>query len=88
MNIDYHRQFTKHFKQRIASTPSLVKRFRGRVELFLANPHHPLLRDHELLGEKSGYRAFSVTSDIRVIYQPIDKNTVRFYDIGTHNQVY
>jgi addiction module RelE/StbE family toxin len=88
MKIDYHRQFTKHFKQRIASHSTLLKRFNARVDLFVSNPKHPILRDHALIGEKIGYRAFSITSDIRLIYLPINNETVRFYDIGTHNQVY
>ncbi len=88
MNIDYHRQFTKHFKKRLARDSKLVKRFRDRVELFVLNPQNPILRDHALVGEKSEHRAFSITADIRVVYTPIDRDTVRFYDIGSHNQVY
>lgn len=88
MKILHHRQFDKHFHQRIAFSSKLVKQFCDRVTLFAANPQCPLLRDHALVGKKSGYRAFSITADIRIIYIQIDSNTVQFYDIGTHNQVY
>jgi len=46
-----------------------------------------LLQDHLLMGKLEGYRAFSVTGDIRVVYY-IHDQTAYFVDIGTHNQVY
>jgi len=47
-----------------------------------------VLNDHPLHSKLQGCRAFSITKDIRVIYQIIDDNLVRFLNIGTHNQVY
>ena len=88
MNIYYHREFTKHFKQRIARDSSIQQRFKNRLLLFESNPKNPLLRDHALVGERIGFRAFSITADIRVIYQVLGEDKVKFYDIGSHNQVY
>ncbi|MEK7141231.1 MAG: type II toxin-antitoxin system mRNA interferase toxin, RelE/StbE family [Patescibacteria group bacterium] len=87
MNIFFHRQFRKHFKERIENHAGLVVRYHERVMLFQENPHHPLIRDHALTGAKHGFRSFSITGDIRIIYFQED-NDVQFYDIGTHNQVY
>lgn len=87
MNIRYHRQFLKHFQKRISPYPKLEKKFKKQLALWLADPQNRFLRDHRLAGQKSEFRSFSISSDIRVIYRPGD-NEVQFYDIGSHNQVY
>lgn len=87
MIIRYHRQFLKHFQKRISPYPKLEKKFKKQVALWLADPQNHLLRDHRLSGQKSDFRSFSISGDIRVIYRP-EGNAVQFYDIGSHNQVY
>lgn len=87
MRVYYHRNFSKAFKARITHNPSLVRQFEERLELFLKDPTNPLLKDHALRGSKSDYRAFSITGDIRVIYERVEDG-ISLYNIGTHNQVY
>ncbi|MBI4079490.1 MAG: type II toxin-antitoxin system mRNA interferase toxin, RelE/StbE family [Candidatus Levybacteria bacterium] len=87
MKIAYHKRFKKHFQERIALNPNLKKRYEERLHLFLVSPTSPQLKNHALKGSMYGYRAFSITGDIRVVYLP-ENDTIRFYDIGTHNQVY
>ncbi len=87
MKILRHNNFLKNYKKRILPNKNLDKEFEKRLSLFLQNPRISILRDHKLVGSKRGFRAFSVTGDIRVIYQ-IEKNCLMLYDIGTHNQVY
>lgn len=88
VNIKYGRTFSKHFVQRIQKNTMLSRAFDRRIEMFLANPEHPLLRIHPLKGSKKDFYAFSVTGDVRVLYHVIDAFTVEFVDIGTHTQVY
>lgn len=88
MHIDRHPTFKKHFKKRIAHDHKLMARTKNRIQLFMDNPHHPLLRDHALKGLDEDLRAFSITGDIRIVYRVLDDNTIQFIDIGTHNQVY
>jgi len=88
MKILVHNTFDKHFRKRILPDTKLVTRFNERVSIFTASPLDPLLKDHALIGTHRDHRAFSITGDIRIIYEQIDENTVRFLDIGTHNQVY
>lgn len=88
VNLKYSRTFSKHFARRIGKNMMLSRAFDRRVEMFLSNPEHPLLRVHPLKGSKKGFYAFSVTGDIRVLYHVIDASTVEFIDIGTHAQVY
>lgn len=86
--VTAHRQFKKHYKKRITPQPALVKQFEKRYRLFITNREHRLLGDHALAGELQGYRAFSITGDIRVVYQLINETTALLLDIGKHNQVY
>ena len=88
MKILTHKTFDKHFRKRILSNPKLVTRFEERVAIFTEDPQNPLLKDHPLTGSQTGHRAFWITGDIRVVYEPVDEDTVNFLDIGTHNQVY
>ncbi len=87
MELVYHKVFLKHYRKRIAPIPSIDQAFQRRLELFLLYSHHPLLKDHKLIGEKAAYRAFSVTGDIRVVYRQ-EADAIILYDVGTHAQVY
>jgi len=87
MKIGYHKRFLKNYKVRILPNKSLDKRYEERMALFIKNPQSSILEDHPLKGEWKGFRAFSITGDIRVIYQ-IDQGVVLLYDVGTHNQLY
>lgn len=86
-NIRYVGHFIKHFNKRIEPHINLSQKFDERIKLFLIDPNHPILKDHQLKGNKIGFRAFSVTGDIRVVYYT-ERDSVYFVDIGTHNQIY
>lgn len=88
VEIVFSKTFCKFYSDRIFHSLKLSNRFVEQVKLFSRNSSSPFLADHQLQGEMKKYRAFSVTSDIRIIYQIIGDQTVRFVDIGTHEQVY
>lgn len=88
MEIKYSKDFVKHFQKRIPQNSSLEKKFQERLNLFLNDKTNPLLKDHQLVGQKRNFRSFSVTGNVRVIYSPEPDGSVVFVDIGTHNQVY
>jgi addiction module RelE/StbE family toxin len=85
--IRRHRQFEKNFRKRIAPDIKLLAQFDERVKLFIAGVREAPVNDHGLTGQLLGYRAFSVTGDVRVIYLET-KTDIIFLDVGTHNQVY
>ena len=87
MQIKFHGEFIKHYNKRVASNSKLVTQFKNRLELFIENSRKPILKDHQLRGKRSEYRAFSITGDIRAVYKIVD-DELWLYDIGTHNQVY
>ena len=64
------------------------KSFGLRVQIFMENPHHPLLNDHSLTGSWRGYRSINITGDWRAIYQPIGSDTALFVEIDTHHNLY
>lgn len=85
MHIFFSDEFKKHFKK----LPNKVQtQFAKRIDLFIENPNHPLLKVHPLKGNLVGYRSFSVAGDYRVIYRIVNSGSIKLIDIGTHNQVY
>lgn len=87
MIVVRHKRFIKNYKLRIQYNLKLTSKFQERLVKFLANPKDDELKDHKLTGVLEGFRAFSVTGDIRVVYRIIE-GTLDLYDIGSHNQVY
>lgn len=87
MNTYFTKIFKKHYLKRISPFTNIDIRFAERRNLFVNDPSNPILENHPLTGKMKGYRAFSITGDIRVIYY-IHNNISYFVDIGTHNQVY
>jgi len=85
MKILFGDRFQKKFK---ILPVKIQKQFEKRISLFMENHSHPLLKAHALKGYLTGYRAFSVTGDYRVIYRLIDRETVKLVDMGTHSQIY
>lgn len=88
MKIKLRPRFEKSYRSRILPNKKLVKQTQKRIALFSENTMHPLLKNHSLTGAKQGLRSFSVTGDIRIVYQPLGNDEVIFFDIGSHNQVY
>jgi mRNA-degrading endonuclease YafQ of YafQ-DinJ toxin-antitoxin module len=54
------------------------------LQRFQANPFDPRLRTHKLTGELSGYWAFSVLYDLRVICS-LDADIATLITIGSHD---
>jgi mRNA-degrading endonuclease YafQ of YafQ-DinJ toxin-antitoxin module len=87
MQIRFHKGFRNTFKTRILPNKNLVDRFYQRLNKFIKDPGDPILFDHALSGDKVGFRSFSVTDNVRVVYKET-KEGIRLYDIGSHDQVY
>jgi mRNA-degrading endonuclease YafQ of YafQ-DinJ toxin-antitoxin module len=83
--IQYSNLFAKHFSKRIKPYPKLRTLAGEKIKIFLINPS--LVKDHALIGRKTGKRSFSVSGDLRIVYIDIGDRYL-FLDIGSHNQVY
>lgn len=85
MNIITHRNFQRQF-QKLSQLDK--EKFTKRRDLFLQNPFDPILKNHALHGKYSGFRSINITGDIRVIHYPLNENTVVFFKIGSHSELY
>ncbi len=88
IQIEFHHNFVKSYDKRIKHNVKLSNQVEERVNLFKSNPNNKVLKNHLLTGNKHGYRSFSITGDIRIIYYLQSENLAVFIDIGSHNQVY
>ena len=59
-----------------------------RVVWFFKNPNDTRLNNHPLKRKLEGKWAFSITDDIRIVYEWMGKNQVRFLAIGPHRAIY
>ena len=60
---------------------------RAALRRFAAQPTDPLLRTHKLKGELADYWAFSVDTDLRVLFR-WDGDTCFLVNLGTHDEIY
>lgn len=86
MIINVHKRFDKHLRR---LSPDHREQTKAALRRFAENPFDSSLRNHPLKGHLDGRRAFSVSSDIRVVFQEFDGYVVvLMLDVGTHDQVY
>ena len=85
MIIILHRNFEKKF---VKLTPKLKEKIKERRDLFLEDPFHSLLNNHQLSGDRIGQLSINITGDWRAVYVFKGKDTVIFIDIDTHGNLY
>jgi len=86
MKLRFQKSFEKSYKKLLHS---LKEKTRVAIKLFAKNPLNPKLKNHALGGKMKGKRAFSVTGNVRIVFQEFDDYTlVLMLKVGTHNQVY
>ncbi|MFA5843019.1 MAG: type II toxin-antitoxin system YafQ family toxin [Candidatus Gracilibacteria bacterium] len=86
MKILFHKTFDKRYRK---LNLKLKQKVDATLLIFMTNPFDPVLKNHPLKGSLQGKKSFSVTSDVRVIFEEHEKYTVvLMLDVGTHNQVY
>ena len=86
MKIKYHKNFENGFKK--LNSPLRSKTV-SAIQKFAKNPLDKTLKNHPLKGKLAGKRSFSVTGDVRIIFEEEDDYVlVIILDVGTHNQVY
>jgi addiction module RelE/StbE family toxin len=84
--------FLDPFDKQLKNAPDEIQEaFADTLELFLEDPHHPQLRNHELREKFAGLRSIDVTGDWRAVFkenQPGKQKIIKFYVIGTHKELY
>ena len=73
------------FEKTFLRLPKQIQRLATRKDRwFRKDAFDPRLRTHKLKGELSGYWAYSVNREYRVLFRFIGPLEVIYYDIGTH----
>jgi len=84
MQAVLHRTFLKPFDR----LPKNIRtKFVERKNLFLVDPHHPLLNNHPVEKRFPGCRSINVTGDYRAIFKQEGPDII-FVKIGTHSELY
>lgn len=87
-------QRTKGFEKSFAKlNVKTQKLFIKKFNIFIEDEYAPSLKTHQLKGERKNEYSFSITGDVRAIYEKFlqdEKETLifKFIDIGGHNRVY
>ena len=85
MNVLFTKKFTKQFRK----LPDKSRhRFHSRLELFLTDQNHALLRRHALKGKYAGYYGLDVSGDLRAVFRYQSQSSVIFSLVGTRSQIY
>lgn len=79
---------TKFLKLLQKYSPEEQEKFYEVIMIFVADPHHPLLRNHQLYGKYVGYRSIDITGNLRAVYKECPDHIARFSAFGTHHQLY
>ena len=85
MKILTHPKFDKAFKD---LSPGRKEKFYEQIKIFLEDAADNRLHNHSLTGRYLGYRSINITGDLRIIFEEINSETVKFVNIGTHSQLY
>ena len=81
--------FTKKFIKQFRKLPNKgQQQFHDRLELFLNDQYHFLLRRHALKGKYAGYHSIDISGNLRAMFRYQSGNSVMFSLIGTHAQLY
>lgn len=81
-------KYQRTLKELLANEPELRVDIERRVKLFLKSPDDTRLNNHSLHGKLYGKWAFSITDNVRIVYEWTGKNKVKFLAIGGHKEVY
>lgn len=88
VKIVFTGRYYQMYRKLVKNSPELKQVVNTQVKKFQNRPKDTRLDNHELKRYMKGKWAFSITDDIRIIYEWKDKNVVRFLAIGTHPEVY
>lgn len=81
-------KFDNSLEDLLNSEPELENTIKQRIKLFRTNPQDTRLENHPLTGRLKNKWAFSITEDIRIVYEWSGKTNARFLAIGHHIKVY
>lgn len=81
-------QFENMLKKLTEDDSDMSELIKEKIKLFKKNTDDTRLNNHPLGRRLKGKRAFNITGDIRIVFEPQGKHRVRFLTIGGHKEVY
>ncbi len=88
MNILISSSFKRSYKKLLKVFPDLESQLQEKLDIFIADPFTPSLRNHKLHGDLKDMRAFSVAYDLRVVFYFDVNGDAVLVDIGDHKRIY
>jgi addiction module RelE/StbE family toxin len=88
MEIEFSANFGKQYRK---VNKKIKKAFYQRLQLFKQDSHHPLLRNHSLIGGYRKYKSINITGDWRALYSEFKEREeiiIVFEMLGKHSQLY
>ncbi len=85
MFIITSKNFDKKFKK---VTRKVQLQAKSRIIIFAEQPFDLRLNNHLLHGDKKLLRSININSDMRIIYEEVGSDIVRFLDIDIHSNLY
>jgi addiction module RelE/StbE family toxin len=88
MEIRYATRFRKQYRK---AAIGVREAFAQTLELFVAEPNHPMLRNHPLKEKFAGFRSIDVTGDWRAVFKEAkagNRTIITFHLLGTHDTLY
>jgi mRNA-degrading endonuclease YafQ of YafQ-DinJ toxin-antitoxin module len=80
---------TSHFARQYKRLPPEIQEIAEAQErVFRAEAFDPRLHTHKFSGRLKDLWAFSVTRDMRIVFEFLEANDVLFHSIGRHEVVY
>ena len=77
--------FSRQYKRLSREIQELAE---AKEEIFRADAFDPRLRTHKLSGPMRDLWAFSITHDIRIVFEFLDADEALFHTIGSHQIAY
>lgn len=76
---------SKRFQQSFKKLPTNIQQLAiEKDKAFRLNPYSSQLKTHKLKGKLSKFWSYSVKYNYRVVFEFVDKDSVIYHDIGTH----
>ena len=76
---------TNHFIKSYTMLSENIKTVAKKREMiFTNNPFDQRLKTHKLKGKLKDYWSYSINYQYRILFRFLDKETVIYHDIGTH----
>jgi addiction module RelE/StbE family toxin len=88
MEIEYTNKFRGQYRK---AEKSIRTAFAQTLDLFLADPQNPFLRNHALRDTFAGFRSIDVTADWRALFRESksdERTRITFHLLGTHEELY